>query len=127
MGVTAKSILIVDDEHDIRRFLSTILEDEGYHTTTACDGEQALQLLETLLPDLITLDVAMPNKSGVGTYRAIRGNRALAHIPVILITGVAPEFQEFISTRRQVPPPDGYLPKPVNPAELVALVERLLA
>ncbi len=122
-----KLILVVDDEHDVRRFLTTLLEDEGYDTIVATDGEQALEMLETARPDLITLDVAMPNKSGVGTYRALRDNEALRSIPVIIITGVAAEFREFISSRKQVPPPDGYIPKPIDPVELLATVERLLS
>ncbi len=72
------------------------------------------------IPDLVTLDVTMPEKSGVGVYRKLREEEAYKGIPVIIITGVSDDFKQFISTRRQVPPPEGYLSKPVEPEELVA-------
>jgi CheY-like chemotaxis protein len=77
-------------------------------------------------PDLITLDITMPEKSGVRCYRELRDNEKWRSIPVIMITGISDDFRAFISTRRQVPPPEGYISKPVDEAELLGLVRSLI-
>jgi CheY-like chemotaxis protein len=122
-----KKILVVDDEPDARDFFITVLEDNGYATVSARDGNEALQRLEEGLPDLVTLDITMPEKSGVGVYRKLRETEAYKNIPVIIITGVSDDFKQFISTRRQVPPPEGYLAKPIEPGQLLEKVAELLA
>jgi CheY-like chemotaxis protein len=68
----------------------------------------------------------MPEKSGVGVYRKLREDEGLRDIPVIIITGVSDDFKHFISTRRQVPPPEGYLSKPVEPDQLLEKVRELV-
>jgi CheY-like chemotaxis protein len=122
-----KKILVVDDEPDARDFFITVLEDNGYATVSAQDGNEALQRLEEGLPDLVTLDITMPEKSGVGVYRKLKEMEAYKEIPVIIITGVSDDFKQFISTRRQVPPPEGYLAKPIEPGQLLEKVAELLA
>jgi CheY-like chemotaxis protein len=122
-----KLILVVDDEPDARDFFITVLEDNGYDTVFARDGNEAMARLAEGLPDLVTLDITMPEKSGVGVYRGIKEDEKYKDIPVIIITGVADDFKQFISTRRQVPPPDGYLSKPVEPDQLLGKVRALLA
>jgi CheY-like chemotaxis protein len=121
-----RTILVVDDDPDARDFFITVLEDNGFATVSARDGNEALQRLEEGLPDLVTLDITMPEKSGVGVYRKLRETDQYAGIPVVIITGVSDDFKQFISSRRQVPPPEGYLSKPVEPQDLVAKVEELL-
>ncbi len=121
-----KKILVIEDESDVARYFSTLLEDNGYTVLTAADGDQAIELLQTETPDLVTLDINLPNTSGVRVYRELREEERLRHIPVLMVTGTLPEFKGFISTRRQVPPPDGYLEKPVLLADLLAEVKRLL-
>jgi len=119
-----KKILIVDDEEDIRTYLSTLLEDLGYETVMAKDGEEALQQVEASVPDLITLDISMPEKSGIKFYREMKGDERWSRIPVIIVTGVSEDFRKFISSRHQVPPPEGYLSKPINPEEILELVRK---
>lgn len=126
-GADAPSILVVDDDPDTRTFLTTVLEDAGYRTVEAHDGEDALAKVAEQRFALISLDVAMPERSGVSVYRALREDAATREVPVVVITGVAPEFKRFISTRKRLPPPDGYLPKPVDHVEYLALIERVLA
>jgi len=121
-----KTILVVDDDPDARDFFITVLEDHGYATVPARDGNEALACLEKEIPALVTLDVTMPEKSGVGVYRKLREEEAYQGIPVIIITGVSDDFKHFISSRRKVPPPEGYLSKPVEPEELVRLVGELV-
>jgi len=122
-----KKILVVDDDPDARDFFVTVLEDHGYETVMARDGNEALQRLEEEgIPDLVTLDVTMPEKSGVGVYRKLREEESYKEIPVIIITGVSDDFKQFISSRRQVPPPNGYLSKPIEPKDLIGKVEELI-
>lgn len=127
MPENAKTILVVDDDPDARDFFVTVLEDNGYATVSARDGNEALARIEEGRPDLVTLDITMPEKSGVGVYRKLKEDEGLKAIPVIIITGVSDDFKQFISTRRQVPPPEGYLSKPVEPSDLLEKVRGLLA
>ncbi|UCF36181.1 MAG: response regulator [Acidobacteriota bacterium] len=121
-----KKILVIDDEPDTVLFIATVLEDNGYRTERAADGERALQLIREEPPDLITLDITMPQKSGVAVYRFVKETEQYRDIPVIIITGISEDFRRFISTRRQVPPPEGYLSKPIEPDDLLKLVADLL-
>ncbi|MDH4351709.1 MAG: response regulator, partial [Gemmatimonadota bacterium] len=107
MTDVAKTVLVVDDDPDAREFLTTVLEDHGYAATVARDGVEALAALEQTLPDLVALDITMPEKSGVAVYRKIKEDERLRHIPVVIITGVSDDFRKFISSRRHVPPPEG--------------------
>jgi CheY-like chemotaxis protein len=127
MTSTAKKILVVDDEPDMRMFLTTVLEDNGYRHESAKDGEEAMAMIEADPPDLIALDVTMPQKSGVSVYRTLKNDDRYKQIPVIFITGVTDEFEKFISSRRQVPPPEGYISKPVNHDDFLGMIEKLLA
>jgi DNA-binding response OmpR family regulator len=119
-------ILIVDDDEDVVAYLSTVLKDNGYHPICATSGDDALELAREHRPDLICLDISMPPPTGVRVYRELRGDPELKAIPVIMVTGVEREFEEFIKTRRQVPPPDGYHRKPFDVDELLATVREIL-
>ncbi len=92
----------------------------------AADGEEAMVSVAEQRPDLITLDMTMPEKSGVSVYRSLKADDGLATIPVVVVTGLASDFEKFISTRRQVPPPEGYIHKPVDHEKLLEMVAALL-
>jgi len=121
-----KTILVVDDEKDVVSYFKTLFEDNGYRAITAMDGVEAMEKIRSEHPDLITLDITMPNKTGVTVYRDIKENDELKKTPVLIVTGVQPEFRKFISSRRQVPPPEGYLEKPVALGDVLAEVRRLI-
>lgn len=125
MSAEKKTVLVIDDEPDTLTFLTTLLEDNGYATLTAMDGEQAMNMVKEKLPDLITLDITMPEKSGVRFYREMKESEELKGVPIIIVTGVADDFERFISTRRKVPPPEGYVSKPVDQAKLLKLAAEL--
>lgn len=127
MAAEKLTVLVVDDEPDVCTYLSTLLQDNGYRTVVAKDGAQALEAVKKSPPDLITLDVTMPEMSGVKFYREIKESPAWSKIPVVMVTGVSNDFEHFISTRRQVPPPEGYLHKPVDRAQVLALAKKLTA
>lgn len=121
-----KTILVVDDDPDTRAFLTTVLQDHGFATVTAEDGVQALARIEEKAPDLIALDITMPEKSGVAVYRKVKEDSRWKNIPIMIITGISDEFEKFISSRRQVPPPEAYISKPVEPDDLVRKVRKIL-
>ena len=128
-----KKILVVDDEPDICAYLARLFQDHGYETVSAADGAEALEMVRKETPDLITLDLSMPNKSGVGFYREVRSVPEYAGIPVVFVTAVAGPggdsgvAERFYSSRRQVPPPEGFVAKPVDPEEMLQLVRKLMA
>jgi CheY-like chemotaxis protein len=121
-----KRILIVDDEQDIRTYLSTLLGDQGYETIQAKDGGDAIQKIQAGPPDLITLDISMPEKSGIRFFREIKTDDRWKHIPIIVVTGVSEDMRTFISSRHHVPAPEGFVPKPINQEEMLSLVQSLL-
>jgi CheY-like chemotaxis protein len=129
--MSQKQILIVDDEQDVRIYLSRLFQENGYAVTCATDGNEALETVRKEKPDLITLDLSMPNKSGVKFYREIKSNPEFSGIRVVFVTGITGpggpgDTQRFYATRRQVPPPDGFIAKPIDPAEIIALVGKLI-
>ena len=126
MTDNAKTVLVVDDDPDARDFLATVLQDNGFVATMARDGIEAIAMIEQQQTDLIALDITMPEKSGVAVYRKLKEDEQLSGIPVIIVTGISDDFKNFISTRRQVPPPEGYIQKPVDHAEFLKMVRGLL-
>jgi CheY-like chemotaxis protein len=130
MESNSKKVLVVDDEKDVCVYLSRLLEENGFRATCAGNGEEALRAVEKEKPDLITLDLSMPETSGVRFYQTLKSRPDLADIPVVLVTGVtgpggSRDTERFYNTRRQVPPPDGFLAKPVDPEEMLKLARKL--
>ena len=131
-----KRILIVDDEDDVITYLTALLTDAGYQVVQARNGVEAMAEVRKQPPDLISLDITMPEKSGVRFYREMREDADLATVPIVIVTGVSNPwqgkdgegtFEKFISSRKQVPPPDGFFEKPVDRAEYLAKLAELLA
>jgi CheY-like chemotaxis protein len=118
-----KTILVVDDEADIRMTLATMLEDNGATVIQAADGDEALTMARQHMPDLITLDLSMPGKSGVDAFIALREDPALQHLAVCVITG-KPEMRKLIY-ERPVPPPEGFMNKPVDEENLVLNLRKI--
>ena len=122
-----KKILVVEDEPDEVAYLSALFEDHGFEVISAGDGKEGLDKAKAQHPDLITLDISMPENSGVRMFRDLQGDPVTADIPVIMITGVTHEFKRFIETRRQVRPPAGYFDKPPDREQLLAKINELLS
>jgi CheY-like chemotaxis protein len=121
-----KKILVVEDELDQRTWLTTFFEDHGYETTEAIDGEVGLEKAQGGGIDLITLDISMDNQSGIKMFRNLQTTPDTAKIPVIMITGVAREFKQFIERAKQVKNPEGYFEKPVDRDALLKKVRELI-
>ena len=119
------TILVVDDDPDAREFISTVLGDENATIIEAQNGVEALEIARTEKPDLVTLDITMPEKNGAEVYSEMRDDPALKDTPVCIISG-QPELRKLIY-QRVVPPPDGYLDKPIHEDSLLMSVKKLLA
>jgi CheY-like chemotaxis protein len=111
------SALIVDDDHDARELLATIVEDAGYSVVTARDGREALDLLHKVRPGVILLDLSMPGMNGAEFREAQRRHREWIRIPTIVMTGSddEPLLDPGIETTLQ---------KPVRAREPVEIVRR---
>ncbi len=114
-----KKVLIVDDEPDMVAFLSTLLQDNGYETISAADGDEALEKVQTEPPDLISLDLLMPNKTGIKMFRELRTSDKTKDIPVVMVTGFGAgdvpqmDFKKWIQ-ERSLKGPEAYIEKPVD-------------
>ncbi len=126
-GPGKKTVLVVDDEADIRRFLSTALIEAGFEVVTASDGFEALEKIEKQTPDLISLDLVMPKKSGVRFYREMSKNKSWANIPVLIVTGHARDDLGRSDLKElTMSGPGIYLEKPVKPDNYIAAIKKLL-
>jgi Fe-S oxidoreductase/CheY-like chemotaxis protein len=117
-------ILVADDEPDFVTFVSTVLQDNGASVIEASDGNRAFDLAKSEKPDLITLDISMPGKSGIEVFELLRKTPETKNIPVCIITG-KPEMRRLIYDR-PVPPPEGYLNKPVDEETILFNVRKTL-
>jgi CheY-like chemotaxis protein len=118
-------ILVVDDEADVRGLIASILKDNGANVLTASDGEEAVDLARSERPDLMTLDLSMPGKSGVEVFVLLREDPDLSGMPICIITG-RPEMRKLIYERPAQSPPEGYMDKPVNQKSLMRNVRKIL-
>ena len=121
-----KKILIVDDEEDVRDFLQALFHDNGFEAEVASDGEKGLHKIKEFFPDLITLDIIMPNQSGVGFYRKLKKSDVLKDIPVIVLSGVE-RYKEFLMKEYEnIPSPRAFIEKPFDADKLLEKVNEIL-
>jgi Fe-S oxidoreductase/CheY-like chemotaxis protein len=124
MSLAGRKILVIDDEPDIVTFISAILEDNGATVFKAYSGDEAIEMAHKEKPDLMTLDLSMPGKSGIEVFEELRSIEVLKSIPVCIITG-KPELRKLIYERK-VAPPEGYLDKPITEEGLLLNVRKIL-
>jgi len=122
-----KKILVVDDEKDVLAYLTALFQDQGYETVTAENGLEAMERARTEKPDLITLDITMPDQSGVRTYRQIKDSEQLRGIPVVIITAMGESMNHFLKRLGGFQKPQGFMAKPIEEARLLEMVGGLLA
>jgi pilus assembly protein CpaE len=120
----AEKILIVDDDLETLRLVGLILERGGYQIVAASNGQQALTLAHTETPNLIILDIMMPDMDGYQVMKSIRQDSAISTIPVLMFTAKAGIEDKITGYETGV---DDYLTKPIHPAELVAHVKAVLS
>ncbi|NOY61142.1 MAG: response regulator transcription factor [Calditrichaeota bacterium] len=119
----AKKILVVDDEKDIISLLKFNLQAEGYKTVSAMDGDQALVLTEEEKPDLVLLDIMLPDKDGWEVLRELRQNSKTENIPIIFLTAKDSEFDEVLGLELGA---DDYIVKPISMRKLLARIKKVL-
>jgi len=128
----SKKVLVVDDDPDVRLFNTTVVEEYGYTTLEAENGEEGLKMIKKHMPDLVILDVMMPRQSGIRLYRELKTEKTLMDINVVLLSGIAEKT--FLRSQKaltefggnEVPEPEIYLEKPVEPEELGEVIKKIL-
>ena len=127
-----KTVLIVEDELDMRIFLSTLLETSGYEPIMTRDGTEGLLKAKDACPDLIILDVMMPGEGGVQMYRQLKTDKTLCDIPVIMLSAVTRKtfahYLNMVNARLKdtIPDPDAYIEKPPEAEELLRMTTSLI-
>lgn len=114
------TVVVVDDDRQIRGFIKMVLELEGFRVLTAADGESALAVFETESPDLMLLDIMMPGMDG---YTVCRRVRQFSQLPIIMVTALGDDAKVVAGLEAGA---DDYVVKPVSAAQLVARVEAVL-
>jgi CheY-like chemotaxis protein len=126
-----KTVLVVDDEEDVRDYLEMALEDAGFQVQTASNGNEALDRIREKVPDFISLDLVMPEKSGMKLLYELRHHKEWSTIPFVIVTAHAHDdlgkndLKDILSNKT-FSGPNVYLEKPVTPEQYVGFIcERL--
>jgi DNA-binding response OmpR family regulator len=119
----AARILVVEDDPDIAALVTRYLDKAGFISDQASSGREALIAVAERPPDLVVLDLMLPQLDGLEVCRVLRGNEATAGLPIIMLTARADESERIVGLELGA---DDYLAKPFSPAELVARVRALL-
>ena len=122
VAVARRTILLVEDDRSIRRYLEIILQRSGYTVIAAADGLEAMKAALSSTIDAVVTDAIMPHLNGYELCRFLRRHPKLAALPVVLLSGVEQEE----ATRGGGDQADAYLAKPVRPEDLTGCIERLL-
>lgn len=117
------TILVAEDDSDLRELLWLNLRLAGHHVLTACDGEEALRAIAGACPDLIVLDVMMPGHDGISVLRSVRADPATAQVPVIVLSAKAAQDEIWHGWAAGA---DHYLTKPARISAVVELVGEVL-
>ncbi len=118
-----KSILVVDDEPTIRKLVRAVLDGKGYRLLEAADGPSALETARRERPDLVLLDLSLPQLSGTEVCRQLKETPATAGIPVLLLTGMVQQTKRGAAHAAGA---QGCIEKPFNPHTLAARIAELI-
>ena len=121
----ANKIMIVDDEPDVVDLVKLVLKSEGYEVVTAYSGKEALEKVGVEMPDLVLLDIMMPQMDGWEVYNRIKSNAKTKDIPVAMLTAKSQSIDKMIGLH--VVQVDDYITKPFGRAELLERVKKILA
>jgi CheY-like chemotaxis protein len=122
----AKRILIIDDEPDMGLYLSTLFKTAGYETAVAENGIEGIKQARAFKPDLITLDIMMPKRSGVKTYSELRNSAEMRDIPIIVLTGLSRQDDFFGQDLGSLPQPEAIVEKPIQREAFLKTVDELI-
>ena len=120
--------LVIDDEPDQTTYVSTLLQDQGWEVRSANSADDGLALAREAVPDVVLLDVMMPDRGGLSTLVALRKDPGTKDVPVVLVTGIQDtlthDFKNFLD-RVKNHHPDAYLEKPVDPDTLTRTLQEV--
>jgi CheY-like chemotaxis protein len=116
---SAKTVLIVEDDPDLRRIFSDVLFWAGFRVEQASDGVTALKMIESNPPDLLILDIGLPMLDGLSVRDELAAHAETRHIPVVVVTGIPDDFRQRLRD-------DPVLRKPVTPEKLLATIREYL-
>lgn len=126
-----KKVLVVDDEPDVVLYLCTFLEEHGFETCSAENGVEGIRKVRKERPDLICLDILMPQKSGILMYQEVKMDDRLKGIPVLFVTGFKTDDQPLFALKKflyehSLPMPEGFQEKPIDRVSFIEVVRRIL-
>jgi CheY-like chemotaxis protein len=116
----SKKVLVIDDEADVRTFLTAVLKKGGYETVTASNGAEGLEVAKQEKPDVVILDLQMPDKTGTDFFRKLSKDKELGSTPIIVVSGLA---GRHLAVREPV----AVFDKPIDPDEFLAAVAKAVA
>lgn len=119
----SRRILVVDDDKQIVRLVQSYLERAGYQVLAAYDGESALHAIRRERPDLVVLDLMLPDRDGWDVTKIVRSDANLSQLPIIMLTARVEDTDKIVGLELGA---DDYVAKPFNPSELVARVRAVL-
>ena len=123
-----KRVLAIDDEQDITTYYNTLLSDNGWEVRIANSGDDGIALAEEQAPDIVILDVMMPDRGGLSTLVALRKSPGTNDVPVVLVTGiqetVTQDFRSYLDRFKHYPP-NAYLEKPIDADQLLKTLDEL--
>jgi Response regulators consisting of a CheY-like receiver domain and a winged-helix DNA-binding domain len=131
-SATRGRVLVVDDEMHLRLFIKAVFESAGYETATARDGGEGLEKARSFKPDLVSLDLMMPNQGGIRFLTELRRDPELRDTKVLVVSAIEDEtFRHSLALLAAGPGPatagpDGYVEKPPTPQRLLREAERIL-
>ena len=128
----AKKVLNVEDDADIRTFVATVLEENGYIPIMAIDGAEGMEKARKEKPDRSILEILMPRESGIKMYHELKTDPSMKDIPIVMLSGVSK--RTFLRSQaaltefgdETVPEPHAYLEKPVEPEDLAEILKNIL-
>ncbi len=125
MDIPGKHIVYIEDEPEMIDLVKLILTRKGYQVTGAAGGQAGLDIVREQIPDLILLDLMMPDIDGWDVYQQIRADETTHHIPVIVVTAKAQNIDRVLGLH--IAKVNDYIAKPFSPQELINSIEKVLA
>ncbi len=123
-----RSAVVIDDEPDTTTYFSTLLSDHGWRVRVATGADEGLALLNAERPDVLLLDLMMPDRGGLSILVAVRKDPNLASLPIVIVSGIqqalTADYHAFLARFKHYQP-DAYLDKPIDAAQMLSTLDRL--
>ena len=117
------TVLVVEDSKSTRKMMSKLLSEKGFKVATAIDGVEALKKLPNVSPDIVVMDIVMPNMNGYELCRKIKSNPQTKDVPVVICSAKSEDFDRYWGIKQGA---DAYIAKPFEKRELIATIKQFL-